>query len=257
MVDDLAQRMQVDAKTVSRWISTERVPHPRSRTRAAEILGVPAAVLWPEASTTLSGPDDLTGFYRTRTDIPPAMVQSLLAGATTNVDVLAFAGSWLWDTVPGFARTLIAKAESGVAVRVCLGDPESEAVRIRGQEEGIGDGMAARCKLALTYAQPLADAAPGAVRRSGATLYASILRFDRDVLLNTHLWSVPAGDAPVFTLRMRGPDSLAAHVIASFDRVWEHAQVVGYSSTLAQAPQARPSPSGPNPSLERALTETA
>jgi hypothetical protein len=65
------------------------------------------------------------------------------------------------------------------------------------------------------------------VRRSGATLYASILRFDQDVLLITHLWSVPAGDAPVFTLRMRGHDSLAAHVIGSFDRVWERAQVVG------------------------------
>lgn len=227
IVDDFAQRMDVDAKTVSRWIGTERVPHPRSRVRAAEILGVPAAVLWPEAVTTLSGPDDLTGFYRMRADIPPAMVQSLLAGATRNVDILAFAATWLWDTVPGFAQTLAAKAQAGITVRICLGDPGSEAVRIRGEEEGIGDGMAARCRLALTYAGRIAKVVPGTVRRSGATLYASILRFDDDVLLNTHLWGSPAGDAPVFCLRRRNDSSLAANVIASFDRVWDQAQVVG------------------------------
>lgn len=227
IVDDFAQRMDVDAKTVARWVGNNRVPHPRSRARAAEILGVPAAVLWPEAATTLSGHDDLTGFYRTRSEIPPAMIQSLLAGATTNVDILAFAGTWLWDTVPGFAHTLADKAQAGVAVRICLGDPDSAAVRLRGEEEGIGEGMAARCRFSLAYAKPLVEGASGAVRRSGATLYASIMRFDDDVLLNTHLWGTPAGDAPVFALRSRDGDCLAAHVIASSDRVWDQAEVVG------------------------------
>ncbi|MFG2062796.1 hypothetical protein ACGFIK_15405 [Micromonospora sp. NPDC048871] len=45
---DLAERCEVDAKTVERWVSRGRVPHPRSRVRAAAVLGKDVDVLWPE-----------------------------------------------------------------------------------------------------------------------------------------------------------------------------------------------------------------
>jgi transcriptional regulator with XRE-family HTH domain len=42
----LADRLRVDQKTLERWISTGRLPHPRNRAAAAAALGVPEWSLW-------------------------------------------------------------------------------------------------------------------------------------------------------------------------------------------------------------------
>jgi hypothetical protein len=130
----------------------------------------------------------------------------------------------LWDSVKGFADALATKAADGVEVRVCLGDPSSEAVRLRGEEEGIGEALAGRCRLAAKYAVPLRRVKADAVRQTGTTLYASILRFDDDLLLNTHLWGNPAVDSPVLHVRRRGDRGVFANAVDSFDRVWQDAQ---------------------------------
>ena len=221
---DVAAKLGVDPKTVERWLTSGRVPHRDSRERAAALLGVPAALLWPEAAGSANGIGELVSMYRTRTEVSPATVRSLLADAGRNIDILAFAALWLWDTVPDFADTLAAKAAAGIKVRVCLGDPDSPAVRARGEEEGIGDRMAARCRLALDYARPITAIDPSAVRCSTSTLYASVLRFDDDVLVNTHLWGNPAGDSPVLHLSLGDDRGVAANVLRSFERVWERAQ---------------------------------
>jgi len=214
----------VDPKTAGRWVSTGRTPHPRLRERAAKKLGVPMAVLWPEADAPMEGMGELVGLYTTRAEVSPATIQSLAAGAAHHIDVLAYAGLWLWDTVPGFADVLAAKLAQGAEVRVCLGDPDSAAVLNRGEEEGIGANLAARCRLATGYAQPIADANPSALRWSTATLYASILRFDDEVLVNMHLLGNPARSSPVFCFRRQSDAGVAANVIRSFDRVWREAQ---------------------------------
>ena len=223
----LADAIGVDTKTVARWVTTARPPHPRLRRRAAEVLGVPVAVLWPEFSTPADGIGELVALYPTRAAVSPAMIQSLLAGATAHVDVLAYAGLWLFDAVPRFAELLVTKIEDGVAVRLCLGDPTSPAVRERGEEEGIGANLGARCELAITYATPIADADSGAVRISGATLYASILRFDDDLLVNVHLYGNPAAASPVLHVQQSDAKAgVARNVINSFERVWNAAQPV-------------------------------
>ncbi len=221
---DLAVKLGVDPKTVERWITTGRQPHRDSREQAADLLGVPAPLLWPDAMAPPNVLSELVGIYRTRTELSPATVRSLLAGAHEHVDVLAFAALWLWDAVPGFAETMAAKAADGVKVRVCLGDPDSRAVRARGAEEGIGDGMAARCRIALDYAKPIAAVDPSAVRCSASTLYASFFRFDDDVLVNTHLWGNAACDSPVLHVRLGDNRGVAANALRSFERVWAGAQ---------------------------------
>ena len=47
-VEDLAQRVSVDPKTVERWISTGRVPHRRHRWYTAKVLDAEESYLWPE-----------------------------------------------------------------------------------------------------------------------------------------------------------------------------------------------------------------
>jgi hypothetical protein len=57
-------------------------------------------------------------------------------------------------------------------------------------------------------------------------LYNSLLRFDDEVLVNSHFWGNPAADSPVYHFRRQGERGVAATAIRSFERVWEAAQPV-------------------------------
>jgi hypothetical protein len=225
-VEEFADEVGVDPKTVERWVSTGRVPRPTYRHRAEKTLSVPAPLLWPGAPGPAHGIEELAGAYATRNELAPATVASLLDAATEHVDVLAYAAMWLWDNVPWFTERLMAKDEAGVQVRICLGDPASDAVRLRGEEEGIDHGMPARCHLALSYASSLLEQAPQTVRISGNTLYTSIFRFDDELLVNTHLFGTPAASSPVLHLRSSGGGPIAVNVMKSFERVWSQARPV-------------------------------
>jgi hypothetical protein len=170
------------------------------------------------------GTSKVVAIYTTRRELSPATIGSLLDAATRNVDVLAYAALWLWDAVPNFAERLATKASSGVSVRICLGDPECDAVRLRGKEEGVADGIANRCRLAANYVVTVQQVDAATVRKTDATLYASLLRFDDEVLVNSHFWGNPASDSPVFHFRRRGASGIATTALRSFDRVWEQAQ---------------------------------
>jgi transcriptional regulator with XRE-family HTH domain len=223
-IESLAERVGVDAKTAQRWVTAGRIPHPATRTKVASVLGVSSALLWPTVANPTDGAAELVGLYTTRAELSPATIGSLLADASVGIDLLAYSALWLWDSVKGFAERIATKAADGVQVRVCLGDPSSDAVLVRGREEGIDDGIAGRCRLAASYALPLRRIDPDAVRQSGATLYASILRFDDDLLLNTHLWGSAAVDSPVLHIRRQGDGGIFANALRSFERVWKDAQ---------------------------------
>src|SRR5256885_9774196 len=47
-VEEVAARVQVDPKTVERWIRTDRVPHPRHRRATAAPPRTTEGFLWPE-----------------------------------------------------------------------------------------------------------------------------------------------------------------------------------------------------------------
>jgi hypothetical protein len=188
------------------------------------VVAVPESVLWPDAPGMAYGTSELVGIYTTRRELSPATVGSLLDAANRNVDVLAYAALWLWDAVPNFAERLAMKASSGVSVRICLGDPECDAVKLRGKEEGVGDGIANRCRLAASYVAAVQQVDGDTVRKTDTILYASLLRFDDEVLVNSHFWGNPASDSPVFHFRQRGAGGIATAALRSFDRVWEQAQ---------------------------------
>ena len=47
--DQLAEHVQVDAKTVERWIAKGRIPCRRHRFEVATFLGVDESYIWPDA----------------------------------------------------------------------------------------------------------------------------------------------------------------------------------------------------------------
>jgi hypothetical protein len=57
-------------------------------------------------------------------------------------------------------------------------------------------------------------------------LYNSIYRSDDQLLVNTHIYGVPAARAPVWHLKKVAGGEIAATYFESFERVWESATPV-------------------------------
>jgi hypothetical protein len=151
-VVDVAAQIAVDPKTVERWITLGRVPHRSHRWKTALLLGTDEAYLWPEVvddeRTKATSAAELVTLYPHRGAVPSALWHALVDSANDRVDLLAYAGLFLVDgTYLDLPAVLASKARGGTRVRLALGNPDSEAVRLRGHEEGIGDDLAARVRI--------------------------------------------------------------------------------------------------------------
>ena len=105
-------------------------------------------------------------------------------------------------------------------IRLLLGDLDSEIVAIRGREEGIGDGLAARIRISGKYLHDAALRDGVELRWHTTTLYNSIYRCDDNMLVNAHVYGAPASQNPVLHLRRLPTGRVFDHYLASFDRVW-------------------------------------
>jgi hypothetical protein len=223
--DDVAAQLGVDPKTVRRWL-TGRVPYPNSRAALAELLGANEADLWPNAGgplTSRTRPEELTAVYPHRWAIPRDVWKRFFESAEHEIDVLAYSALFLAEDA-GMLAIIANKARSGVRVRLALGDPDSTAVAQRGQEEGIGDAMAAKVRNALTLYYAALKLENVEIRLHDTVLYNSLYRTDEQLFVNQHAHGLPAAHAPVFCFQHCGSDDMLAAYIASFDRIWSTAK---------------------------------
>lgn len=187
--DDVAERLGVDPKTVRRWLSG-RVPYPNSRAALADLVGVDEADLWPDAGGPLTArtrPEELGAAYSSRWAIPRKVWRRFFESAEHEIGILAYSALFLAEDA-GLLGILADKANRGVRVRIALGDPDSACVAQRGQEEGIGDAMAAKIRNALTlYGAALAEVDNVEIRLHQTVLYNSIYRADDQLIVNQHV----------------------------------------------------------------------
>ncbi len=110
----------------------------------------------------------------------------LLGEAQEHVDVPVFSGTFYAQTQPRIASMLSAAAGRGAEVRLCFGDPSSEAVETRDREEGIGGTLAAK----NAYGEPASANPTLHLRRidGGAVADHYIASFER-VWLAAMPWS--------------------------------------------------------------------
>src|SRR5262245_56133556 len=54
-LEDVADHVEIDAKTAERWITKGRLPHARNRARTAQLLNVDELELWPEVADGRNG----------------------------------------------------------------------------------------------------------------------------------------------------------------------------------------------------------
>ena len=229
-IQTFSDQLAVDPKTVERWITQDRTPHRRHRLHASSVLGRSDAYLWPATrsdSRSLSASQaELVQLHANRGSVPTETWVDLIEQAGESIDVLAYAASFLHDTLPALAEQLAGKARAGVRVRLSFGDPSCAAVQARGAEEGIGELLAARCRLTWAY---LADVLgePGLQARQHSTnLYASLFRFDDTLLVNPHAYGSPASHSPLLHLNRIPGGRVFDHYLESFQRVWETADEV-------------------------------
>ncbi len=225
---DLSEAIGVDPKTVERWLAG-RTPHSRHREALARQLEVGSDYLWPNAGPSrqlidaAAGVAEVVAVYPHRASVPVDLWQEVARSAVEHVDVLAYAALFLPEQDAHLVSSLKVKAAAGCQVRILLGDADSPLVRLRGEEEGIGDGMAARVRMALGHYKPLLQEEGVAVRQHGTTLYNSIFRFDDDMLVNTHAWGSNAYRSPVLHLRRVDGGSMFNTYATSFEAVWKTA----------------------------------
>lgn len=135
------------------------------------------AYLWPEtvgyARSRRASEAELVHFYPSRASISPAIWRSVLSEAEDVVEILVYAGQFLIDAHPDLPRLLDEKASTGTSVRLLLGDPASDAVRRRGEEEGIGVDLAARIRLTLAGLRGMLSGSQVDVRLHDTALYCS------------------------------------------------------------------------------------
>lgn len=229
-LQDFSDRVGVDPKTVERWISKDRLPHRAHRMNAAALLGKSDGFLWPATHSDTRSQSatkaEFVTLYPSRGAVSATTWVQLIDQAIESIDLLAYAASFLHDSVPQFAERLAARSEAGVRVRLLFGDPTSDAVALRGHEEGIGDLMAARCRLTWNYYHPVLESSLIEARQHGTTLYASMFRFDDVLLVNPHVYGTTAGHAPVFHINRIPGGRLFAHYLDSYERVWQGAEPI-------------------------------
>jgi transcriptional regulator with XRE-family HTH domain len=225
-VDDLAERVGVDSKTVRRWIAG-RLPYPRHRRAVAELLDLSETDLWPQILSQPPAPEPpstkIIATYPHRWAVPRATWLQLFGRAQHEIGILAYAGLFLAEDT-GIVQLIADKAGRGVTVRILLGDPDSPKVSERGADEGIGESMAAKIRNSLVLYQPLHDLENVEIRLHDTVLYNSIYRADDDLLINPQAYGIAAAHAPVLHLRRAGNGDMATTYLDSFERVWSRAR---------------------------------
>jgi transcriptional regulator with XRE-family HTH domain len=225
--DKLAEAVDVDAKTVERWITKGRTPYRSHRYAAATFLGVDESYIWPDAmgrdEVAAVSESEIIAVYPHRWALPRDTLGRFFSQAEREIGALVYAGIFIAEDM-GVRRLFAERARAGARVRILLGDPDSPNVAGRGVDEGIGgEVLAAKVRSSLVLFGPLL-AEPGVeIRLHGTILYNSIYRADEQLLVNTHIYGQMASNAPMFHLRKIAGGEMASTYLESFERVWDGA----------------------------------
>jgi hypothetical protein len=221
----LASDLGVDVKTVERWVNG-RVPYRRYRYAVSTRLGVEEGYLWPNALTkdqvTAASASEVISVYPHRSEIPRDVWRRFFESADEEIGVLVYAGLFLAEDA-GLHRIIKKKAKAGARVRFLVGDQDDPHIAERGEQEGIGDAIAAKIRNALVLFQPLRDMAGVEFRMHRTVLYNSIYRADDQLLVNSHVYGVLAAHAPAWHLRKVAGGEFTSIYLESFERVWDDA----------------------------------
>lgn len=224
---ELAAAIDVDVKTVERWITKDRNPYRRHRYAVAAFLKLEETYLWPDAlspeQAAGASESEILNVFPHRSAIPNELWPRFFETAEEEIGVLVYVGLFMAED-RAIQRIFRSKADEGVRVRILLGDPDSQAVAQRSLDEGIDDAIIAKVKNAIAMYKPLRNIEGIEFRLHDTVLYNSIYRADEQLLVNTHIYGFIANQAPVLHLRKVAGGSMVSNYLDSFERVWDGAR---------------------------------
>lgn len=198
--DDLAEIVQVDVRTVRRWLSGG-TPYARQRGKVARALEVTEHDLWPEIVATrqpgsqAAQPSDLRAGYTAASDLAAPDWKAMMREATDRIELLGDTLSPILST-PGARELLAAKASHGCQVRILVSHPVRHLV-------------------------PLLDKSGIDVRVLDLPARYTIYRFDEQLLLTLHLTGEDTDRSPLLYLRRAAPEGLFDRFADHYSELWE------------------------------------
>jgi transcriptional regulator with XRE-family HTH domain len=246
-VDELADRIQVDVRTVRRWVNGG-IPYARHQTRIARALNTTARELWPEAHPDLADADgsdgdaggvgvdafgafgsgDVVAVYYGRDDPRLPDAHDLLTNAQTRIDLLDIT---LADVItgPDVVARLAGKGAAGCEVRILISDPDSAHLMTGALE--VHPELLITHRPELSWAaermigclQPLLGLEHVDVRTYVAERVNSIVRVDDEMLVTLALWGTPVDIQPVLHLRQCDRNGVFDRFAYQYDLIWTQA----------------------------------
>jgi hypothetical protein len=207
--EDIAVRLQVDPKTVRRWLEG-RMPYPRHRWVLAAMLGLDETSLWPQLRSARSRPNEVQAVYSHLDAVPEGVWLRLFGSAERDIGIIAETAD-PFVTYPRVLGVLARKAASGIRVRLCLPDPDSAL------DVGI--------RRVFAVFGPLRETGQVEERVYADIIYNAIYVADDEVLVGQRAHGVAAGRGPVLHLRgSEGEDDMVSVYLHSFAEVWNGAR---------------------------------
>ncbi|MEU4776297.1 helix-turn-helix transcriptional regulator [Micromonospora sp. NPDC023633] len=229
-VAELAARCDVDAKTVERWISRGRLPHPRSRVRVASVLGKDVDVLWPDVvrrAVKVGADREIVGVYPRRSDLPRSLFGELITQARSRLWFGGYTSYFVWLEVPNAAARLGMKAREGADVRFLLGDPASPVTTSREQVEDTPLTLATR--IAMTQAEIAKSPEDLPTRSTDRHIAMSVWVFDSEAIVATHIGAGLGQDSVTLHLRRRVVGGAFDRYVEHFEALWTDADVADWT----------------------------
>jgi transcriptional regulator with XRE-family HTH domain len=215
--EDVAAHLQVDPKTVRRWLEG-RVPYMRHRWAIAALLGVDETDLWPQLRTAQTRPDEVLAVYPHSNAVPWDVWLRVLGSAQQEIGILDDPGMPL---VGGqlVSEVLAERAQCGVNVRICL---SGLGVRRVCQPEASTGSNAAKGDVRDQRAIYLLLGKKGSIkfRLHRNAMYTSIYFADDQLLVSQHAHGIIAGQAPVLHLKRAQDGDMADAYLSAFEQVW-------------------------------------
>ena len=198
--DDLAQIVQVDVRTVRRWLSGG-TPYSRQRAKVARALDTPEHHLWPEIATApppsppAAQASDIVAGYPEAGDHDVPDRNELIHDATDRIELL---GATLIPILaaPGMPEILTTKAAHGCSIRILIYDTGP-------------------------HLTPLINQPAIEIRILEEPVAYTIHRFDDELLLTLHMVGGDFEHMPLIHVRRAAPDGMFDRLTEYYTDLWE------------------------------------
>ncbi|WP_165609658.1 helix-turn-helix domain-containing protein [Mycobacteroides saopaulense] len=225
----LAKATDIDSTTIDSWVRGESMPLPSIARRAADALDCDPQDLWPDVFPTLqplSMGTVAVSVYTRRSDIPPIAWTSFFAKATEAIDILVYSGTFLFESMPRFAKMLSNAASRGIQIRFLTGNPATSTAELHGLDEQSEKDLTGRRRMTYSRVRALANIASLSVRMHDNPGYTPLFRADNTLISTPQLYGAPASDSPAILIRREDTAELWHNHQQAFERAWAKARPI-------------------------------